>query len=84
MNINTHSTTQSPPEDLKLRVERALDASTYQALRGLTVCVDGDEVSLSGTVRSYYEKQQATTAVLQVDGVESIRNQLKVASARRR
>jgi hypothetical protein len=67
-------------EDLCLaeRVERALCGTGYQALRAVEVAVCGPLIILRGRVPSYYLKQLAQAAALEVDGVRELRNDLDV------
>jgi osmotically-inducible protein OsmY len=64
--------------DLAERVERALQATSYGALRGLEVTVQAGLVILRGGIPSYYLKQMAQTTVLSVPGVHQLRNDLEV------
>jgi hypothetical protein len=67
-------------EDLGLaeRVERALRASGYGALRVIEVAVQGRLVILEGRVPSYFLKQVAQATALAVPGTRQVRNNLDV------
>ena len=67
-------------EDHRLaeRVERALRASGYWALRTVRVSVRTRVVFLGGRVSSYYLKQVAQATALAVPGVHQIRNDVNV------
>ena len=67
-------------EDHRLaeRVERALRATGYGALRTLRVSVSARVVILVGRVSSYYLKQLAQETALAVPGAHQIRNDLDV------
>src|SRR5271166_3940636 len=67
-------------EDYRLaeRVERALRATGYGALRTVRVSVNARVVILGGRVSSYYLKQLAQSAALAVPGAHQIRNDLDV------
>jgi osmotically-inducible protein OsmY len=67
-------------DDLRLaeRVERALHASAYAALRGVRITVHARAVILAGRVPSYYLKQVAQTLALAVPGILQIQNGLEV------
>jgi osmotically-inducible protein OsmY len=69
-------------EDLDLtgRVERALHATGYGALRHIEVTVQARIVTLAGRVSGYYLKQVAQTAALKVPGIRQIRNDVAVVS----
>ena len=67
-------------EDHRLaeRVERALRATGYGALRTVRVSVNARVVILGGRVSSYYLKQVAQATALAVPGAHQIRNGLDV------
>ena len=67
-------------EDLRLaeRVERALRATGYGALRCIEVSVCARLVILGGRVPSYYLKQVAQATALAVPGTHQLRNDLDV------
>lgn len=69
-------------EDLHLarRVECALRATGYGALRYIEVAVQDRVAILKGRVPSYYLKQAAQTAALAVPGIHQIHNDLEVVS----
>jgi osmotically-inducible protein OsmY len=60
------------------QVERTLRATGYPALRAVQVTVSGQLVHLKGRVPSYYLKQLAQVAALEVAGVCELRNDLDV------
>jgi osmotically-inducible protein OsmY len=63
------------------RVERALRATGYPCLRAVEVAVCGRLVVLRGRVPSYYMKQLAQAAALDVEGVPELRNDVEVVRA---
>jgi osmotically-inducible protein OsmY len=67
-------------EDLHLAssVARALHATGYGTLRNIELIVQARVVTLTGRVPSYYLKQVAQTAALNVPGIHQIRNDLEV------
>lgn len=67
-------------EDLCLteRIERALRATGYGALRGVDVLVSARIVRLMGRVPSYYLKQIAQATAQAVPGTHQIHNNLDV------
>jgi osmotically-inducible protein OsmY len=66
--------------DLSLaqRVERALRATGYPPLRAVNVSACGRLVILQGRVPSYYLKQLAQAAAMDVAGAGELRNELEV------
>jgi osmotically-inducible protein OsmY len=68
-------------EDLHLagRLARALHETGYGTLCNIEVTVQAREVTLTGRVPSYYLKQVAQSAALNVSGIHQIRNDLEVA-----
>ncbi len=69
-------------EDLHLvkRVECALRATGYGALRYIEVIVQDRVAILKGRVPSYYLKQAAQTIAQSVPGIHQIHNDLEVVS----
>jgi osmotically-inducible protein OsmY len=57
----------------------ALAASKYAALRRLNCSVSAGVVEISGTVSSFYLKQLAQAAVMQLDAVDGVRNLVEVS-----
>lgn len=72
--------TRQRVDDVELhnRISIALDAVKYPELRGIQCLALDGNVSLVGTINSYYLKQVAQTTVLQVSGVDQVDNQLRV------
>jgi osmotically-inducible protein OsmY len=68
------------PDDGRLvdRVERALRATGYMALRDIAVTAMGGVVRLVGRVPSYYLKQIAQSAAQSGSGTHQVRNELNV------
>ncbi len=64
--------------DLKKRVSRFLDSRHFPALRNIDIDVRHGEVTLSGRVCSYYEKQVAITSCQRVAGVLEIVDEIIV------
>jgi osmotically-inducible protein OsmY len=64
------------------RVQAALRASGYRALKGIRVSVRTQVVSLKGRVFSYHLKQLAQETALAVQGAHQIRNDLDVVQPR--
>jgi osmotically-inducible protein OsmY len=68
------------PEDLRRqhRITKALRTSGHRALATVRCEVSGSLAVLSGAVSSYYLKQLAQVAALQVDGVRMVENLIEV------
>jgi hypothetical protein len=56
----------------------ALASSPYAPLRYLKCSVADGKVEISGTVTSYYLKQLAQAAIMQIERVDSVRNLVEV------
>ena len=67
-------------EDLRLaeRIERALHATGYSALRDIEIFVNARIVHLVGQVHCYHMKQVAQVTVLAVPGTHAIYNDVDV------
>lgn len=68
-------------DHLAERVEQALRATGYPALRAVDVGVRGQSVVLHGRVPTYYMKQLAQTVALEVAGVDGLCNEVEVVHA---
>lgn len=66
---------------LQALVREALAEAGQTTGRGVRVAVEGGTVRLSGRVPSWYAKQVAQSRVMQVPGVYSLDNRLRVGSA---
>lgn len=60
------------------RMEEAIGASPYLAKRKVHVEFGDGQVTLVGTVPSYFQKQMAQETIRRITGVEQIENQLEV------
>ena len=74
----THSAAQSG-DALVLAVEDALDDE--RALRRLEVSVAGGEVTLSGSLRTFWEKREALRITFDVEGVEAVVSEIAIPEA---
>jgi osmotically-inducible protein OsmY len=63
-------------------VERVLQSTGYQDLRGNEIFVHYGVVFLRGQVPSFHMKQVAQTAARSVSGVREVRNELNVLYSR--
>jgi osmotically-inducible protein OsmY len=64
---------------LQEAAQRRLDSTGYQILKRSEVHVDGGTVRLTGRVLRYYHKAVATAAILRLDGVTNLKNELQVS-----
>ena len=75
MTAGTDAAAQSP-EQLKQAVERELRGD--RALRRLDVSVAGDEVTLAGRVRHFWDKSEALRRTFEVRGVGTVVSEIEV------
>jgi len=68
------------PTDIKTRIEAALKRSAESEGKGISVSVSGDHVTLTGTVHSLTEKEDARWAAYCAPGVSHVDNYLNVAA----
>ena len=66
--------------DLEKRVFQHLHSLNYPALRKLSISADLGKVIVSGTVRSFYERQIAVNSVRQVAGVIKLTDNIIVTN----
>ncbi len=64
--------------DVKTNIEQALQRNALVDAHGVSVQADGTLVRLSGTVRSWVEKEQADEAAWSAPGVTSVDNQIAI------
>ena len=65
--------------DLQHRVHFALTQIPYAACQQISYQIVDKEVVLSGTVRTYYQKQMAQESLRKINGLRRVRNELSVS-----
>ena len=64
--------------DVKGRIRKALDRMALEDAQSIIVAVNGGEVTLSGTVRSYGERDEAEKAAWAAPGVTEVHDRIVV------
>lgn len=65
-----------PTDDVKKRIEEALNRSASVAAENVVVSFSGDKVTLNGTVKALYERDLAERAAWNVPGVSFVENHI--------
>ena len=66
------------PEDIQPRIAQALHQDADLDARGINVLVSGSSVTLTGTVRSWRERESAERAVMHAAGITEVDNRISV------
>jgi osmotically-inducible protein OsmY len=69
---------RSPEDTLAARIAGAIERQTTGRVQSLRVEVNGDGVMISGRCQSFYMKQLAQHAAMQVAGAEVLTNRIEV------
>jgi osmotically-inducible protein OsmY len=77
--ITVRPKTKPSPDEMKRKIEEALVRTAEMDAKRITVEVLGDKVVLSGTVRSWAEKQDAERAAWSAPGVATVENRITVS-----
>ncbi len=78
-NLITVSPQEPQPQELRKRIEQALVRNAETDAHRIVVTVDGDKVILTGTVRSWAERQEAERVAWSAPGVLDVDNRIKVS-----
>jgi osmotically-inducible protein OsmY len=70
---------KAQPSDIKTRIEEALKRSAEAEGRNISVSVSGDKVTLTGSVHSYSEFNDARDAAWMAPGVATVENNLVIS-----
>jgi osmotically-inducible protein OsmY len=68
------------PTDLQSKIEAALKRQAVLEAQRITVEVNGDEVTLRGTVRSWKARQEAERTAWSAPGVRAVNSQIVIAA----
>ena len=69
------------PEDIKKKIEETFKRDAIVDANHITVEVNGAEVTLRGTVRSWVERHEAEKAAWSAPGVTAVHNYVTVSAA---
>ncbi|RBA23631.1 BON domain-containing protein [Herminiimonas fonticola] len=66
--------------DIKTDIEAALQRRAHSTVKGIEVAVNGDQITLNGSVASLAERQEAFRAAAKTPGVSKVIDKLSVVS----
>jgi len=69
---------KASPVELKQKIEDALVRSAETDAERITVEIQGEKITLKGTVRSYAERQEAERVAWSAPGVSSLENRITI------
>jgi osmotically-inducible protein OsmY len=78
VDYGSHEVFELDDGQIRAAVTAALGSAQYTALRSLKCLVSDGVAEITGTVPSFYLKQLAQAAVLQLPGVRIVRNLVEV------
>jgi osmotically-inducible protein OsmY len=70
---------RATPGDLRARIKRALERRVDEEAKRISVTVDGDAVTLTGTVPSWTDRDDIENAVWAAPGITTVHNKLTVS-----
>ena len=71
---------KAQPDDIKQRIEQALERQAEVEARGITVTVDGGKVRLDGKVRAWRERDAIERAAWAAPGVTGVEDRVTISS----
>jgi osmotically-inducible protein OsmY len=77
--IQLKPTARPSPSEIKTKIEEALKRSAQVDARKVAVAMTDGTVTLRGSVRSYWEREEAETAAWAAPGVTRVDNRIEVA-----
>jgi osmotically-inducible protein OsmY len=69
-----------PPDDVKRRIEEALNRNAITSAAEIDVEVNGSEVTLRGIVGSFVQRAEAERVAWELPGVTRVQNEIRVAT----
>jgi osmotically-inducible protein OsmY len=70
--------TQTSPEEIRKRIQQALERRAETEARGINVSLKDGEAIITGKVRSWAERNTVVNAVRHAPGIQKVRDVLKV------